>query len=127
MGRNVDKSSISSHCRLGIAKSSIGSAVVSIYNNNFIKAKTMVSFRKSKSKKKAAAEVAKEEVSEKASATEPKSEEKGDDGPAKEEKPKPAPAPAPSKPPTLDDIPDLLKTMTEEKGRKVCRCYKENL
>ena len=78
----------------------------------------MVSFRKSKSKKKAAAEVAKEDAPEKASAAEQKSDEKVDDGSTKEEKPKPSPAPAPSKPPTLDDIPDLVKTMTEEKGEK---------
>lgn len=34
------------------------------------------------------------------------------------ESPTPAPKPAPSKPPTLDDIPDLLKTMMEETGEK---------
>ena len=28
----------------------------------------------------------------------------------------PAPKPAPAKPPTLDDIPDLIKAMTEETG-----------
>lgn len=81
----------------------------------------MVSFRKSKSKKKAA-EVAKEEAPEKVAPPAPQAEENGkaDEGPAvkPEEKPKPAPAPAPSKPPTLDDIPELLKTMTEEKGEK---------
>uniref|UniRef100_A0A7S1Z9K9 Uncharacterized protein n=1 Tax=Trieres chinensis TaxID=1514140 RepID=A0A7S1Z9K9_TRICV len=31
---------------------------------------------------------------------------------------KPAPKPAPAKPPTLDDIPELIQTMTEEKGEK---------
>uniref|UniRef100_A0A7S4IHB8 Uncharacterized protein n=1 Tax=Odontella aurita TaxID=265563 RepID=A0A7S4IHB8_9STRA len=36
----------------------------------------------------------------------------------KKESPKAAPKPTPAKPPTLDDIPDLIKTMTDEKGEK---------
>ena len=72
---------------------------------------TMVSFRKSKKNKKAA-EVTKEDAPDKGSSDHRPEADESDD------KPKPAPAPAPSKPPTLDDIPDLLKTMTEEKGEK---------
>jgi hypothetical protein len=71
----------------------------------------MVSFRKSKKNKKAA-EVTKEDAPDKGSSDHRPEADESDD------KPKPAPAPAPSKPPTLDDIPDLLKTMTEEKGEK---------
>jgi len=69
----------------------------------------MVSFRRSKNKNKEAAAAPAAKPEEKPTKAAPL--------PSKKEEEK-KPAPAPAKPPTLDDIPELIETMTNETGEK---------